>query len=307
MWHKLARVLLLVVSSPLTAAPPPPGDAGLARGIKLVEQGDYAQAIILLDGTARRLDGKVETKKVAAQAFLYLGVAYVGENQETLARAAFRDALARDAALNLSAFDISPKVRDLFQKAKDELATQRVAATSKKGRSKAPWIILGVLGAGGGAAAAIAGGGGGTSTSSSTTPGETSVFPAAAGCNGTSNTSTTAGFPPVPPGSTVRLSEGRTVSITYSITLPCSAQGVSEEVAFVDPSSRICFLGESPPFDAQQGLPVTGIVVTVPLTAASSRCSAPFTVSTIHQRARGGAGTLALGGVISGSGFQVVP
>lgn len=141
----LVAVALLALAGGAPDAP----DPELARGIKLVEQGEYSQAILVLDGAALRLDKRGD-KPQAAQAHLYLGVADVGESQETLARASFREALTRDPNIALSAFDVSPKVRDLFQKAKDERAQQ--AAAAKKGGSKTPWIILGVLASAGGGA-----------------------------------------------------------------------------------------------------------------------------------------------------------
>jgi hypothetical protein len=149
-----------LVASPLPSLAQGP-DPDLEKGIRLVKQGEYGQAILVLDSVAKRLAQKPAAKKLTAQAYLHLGIAHVGEGQETLAKAAFRNAVARDETLEMGAFEVSPKVRELFQKAKDELAQQKAAvAPPKKGGSKAPLILVGVLGAvGGGAALALGGGG----------------------------------------------------------------------------------------------------------------------------------------------------
>jgi hypothetical protein len=136
-------------------------DPELEKGLRLVKQGEYGQAIIVLDPVATRLGKNPALKGQAAQAYLNLGIAYVGQGQEALASASFREAVVRDGTLQLNAFDISPKVRELFQKAKDDVAQQKApVASEKKGGSKTPLIVLGVLAAGGGVALAASGHGG---------------------------------------------------------------------------------------------------------------------------------------------------
>jgi hypothetical protein len=140
-----------------TAAHADGSEAELDRGIALVQEGEYAEAIIVLDAAARRLAKDPGQQLEAAQAYLHLGIAYVGEGQEALAKASFREAAACDADLVLTAFDVSPKVRELFQQARDELARDAAAASpgapEKKGGSKLPLILIGV---GGAAAAGVA-------------------------------------------------------------------------------------------------------------------------------------------------------
>ena len=156
-------LLLALAWSPIESLGQTASDAGLEKGLQLVKQGENGQAIIVLDPVARRLAQNPALKKKAALAYLNLGIAYVGEGQEALAKASFREAVSRDETLQLSAFDVSPKVRDLFQKATDEMVQQRAAAAPvKKGGSKAPWIIVGVAAAGGGVALAAKGSGGGS-------------------------------------------------------------------------------------------------------------------------------------------------
>jgi hypothetical protein len=272
-------------------------DEELARGIKLVEQGEYSQAILVLDAAAQRLDKK-GAKADAARAYFYLGSAYVGENQEMLSLASFRRALDRDERLELSAFDVSPKVREAFEKARRERNQEKVA-TSKKGGSKAPWIILAVLGTAGGAAAALGGsggggGGGGPVDGGGGEPNPPSVFvPPGGRCSGTFDTQTTFGFPPAPDGSTIRLSENRIANITFSVNLPCIAPAASVEVALVENPTRGCFFAESAPVSfPTPGLTVTGIVVAIPLTAANNRCGVPVIITQMQVRVKDAVGTL---------------
>lgn len=163
-----ACIVLALLLSPPAAPLAAATDPELARGIELVRAGEHAQAVLVLEAAARRLDREKGGKPQAAQAYLNLGIAHVGEGQEALARAAFREAASRDPGLRLDPFEASPKVRELFQKARDELAQVPAAAPPKKGRSKAPFLLGGLALAGGGAALAASsaadGGGGDAST-----------------------------------------------------------------------------------------------------------------------------------------------
>lgn len=156
-----------------------PLEAALAKGIALVEEGDYGAAIIALDGVVGRLTRLKEQKERVARAHLYLGIAYVGEGQESLAAASFREALRHDPGLTLNAEQFSPKVRERFQSVKNELLAARSStqalpgtadARAKKGGSKALLIAGGVAVAGGLALAAAGGGGGGGTPSPTPTP-----------------------------------------------------------------------------------------------------------------------------------------
>jgi hypothetical protein len=171
------RIAPLVVSALLLAGSPalragdaePPLEAALAKGIALVEEGDYGAAIIALDGVVSRLTRLKEQKERVARAHLYLGIAYVGEGQESLAAESFREALRHDPSLTLTPEQFSPKVRERFQRVKNEMAAGRTAQEAsrtgapgaKKGGSKAIFIAGGAAVAGGIALAAGGGGGDG--------------------------------------------------------------------------------------------------------------------------------------------------
>jgi hypothetical protein len=157
-------------------------DPAVAEGIRLVDTGDYDAAILTLDNAARRLAADPDRVRDLSQAYLYLGIAYLGKGHEAAARAKFREAVMKARDLTLSPEDFPPKVIDLFEAAREEAmkAPPAQAATSppasppapaaqKKG-SKTLLLVGGIGGAAAVAGIALAGGGGGGSTSGSATP-----------------------------------------------------------------------------------------------------------------------------------------
>lgn len=170
-----ALALFLALALATTAASQPPvADADVRRGIALVEEGEYDSAILALDGAVRRLAGeKGHSTRDLAEAYFYLGVAYLGKGHETSAKARFREAVQQVRDMSPSPEKFPPRVIELFEKAKEEsraempaaapAATTAAAEPKKKGSSKALLVIGGVALAGGGAALALGGGGGGSS------------------------------------------------------------------------------------------------------------------------------------------------
>ena len=163
--------LLLVLGLATTGiAQPPIADADVRRGIALVEEGEYDSAILTLDGAVRRLAAeKGHSTRDLAEAYFYLGVAYLGKGHETSAKARFREAVQQVRDMSPSPEKFPPRVIELFEKAKEESRAATPAATSpatpavepkKKGGSKALLVVGGVVLAGGGAALALGGGGG---------------------------------------------------------------------------------------------------------------------------------------------------
>ena len=161
-------------------------DVDVQKGISQVDDGDYDGAILTLDNAARRLTVDKAKANDLAQAYLYLGIAYIGKGRDAAAKAKFREAVAQIKTLSLSADKFPPKVVDLFEAAKAEetLATAAPAPTpvasgsaaptapeKKKGGSKAIFILGGVAVAGGVAALA----GGGSNAASSSTPATTTT------------------------------------------------------------------------------------------------------------------------------------
>jgi tetratricopeptide (TPR) repeat protein len=169
-----ALALFLVLGLATVGAPQPPvGDPDVRRGIALVDEGEYDSAILALDAAVRRLAAdKGHSTADLAEAYFYLGVAYLGKGHETSAKARFREAVQQARDMSPSPEKFPPRVIELFEKARDEARAERpavgtaaststVAEPKKKGGSKALLVIGGVALAGGGAAVALGGGGGG--------------------------------------------------------------------------------------------------------------------------------------------------
>lgn len=188
MFRKALRVFLalglLLGSVPGHTQTAAAKDPEVLKGIRQVDEGDYDAAILTLDAAARRLARDPARAQEVAQAYLHLGVAYLGKGHEASARAQFREALARVKDLDLSPEKFAPKVIEAFEQARAEsgrgAAAVPAAAPSarpaepavplapseKKGASGKGLLIGGLVlaGIGGGVAAAAGGGGGGSAT-----------------------------------------------------------------------------------------------------------------------------------------------
>ena len=167
-------LLVLLLVAPLAVAQPST-DFGLAEGMKQVDEGEFDNAIVTLDTAARRLAADPKRVRELSQAYLYLGIAYVGKGHEAAAKAKFREALAGMKDLSLSAERYPPKVIDLFEAARADARppapTVAPAAPAKQGGggSKGLLVIGGLAVVGGGVALAAGGGGGGGGGGSSAT------------------------------------------------------------------------------------------------------------------------------------------
>jgi hypothetical protein len=184
----LLAVTGLLVGPPSPAAQKVAGDPDVTEGVRLVETGDYDAAILTLDNAARRLAADPARVRELSQAYLYLGIAYLGKGHEAAARAKFREAVTQVRDLTLSPEEFPPKVIDLFEAARAETMTAPAspapqamtsapAPTEKKGGSKTLLLIGGVGGAAALAGIALAGGGGGESASGSSAPAPTPAPP----------------------------------------------------------------------------------------------------------------------------------
>ena len=161
-------VSVALVLSPLAGAVRAAEDPDVAKGVSLVDDGDYDAAILLLDAVARRLASDPGRTRDLSQAYLYLGIAYMGKGHEAAAKAKFKEAVAQIKDLSLSPDKFPPKVIDVFEAAKSEANAAAIAAApakaEKKGGSGKVLLIVGGVAVAGGVAAAAAGGGGGGTT-----------------------------------------------------------------------------------------------------------------------------------------------
>jgi hypothetical protein len=145
-------------------------DPEITKGIKQVEDGDYDAAILTLDNAARHLSTDPSKAKDLSQAYLYLGIAYVGKGHDAAAKAKFREAIAQIKDLTLSPDKYPPKVIDVFEAAKEEEAKSPTAkAPEKKGGSHTALYVLGGVAVAGGIGIAAASGGGSSGTTTTTT------------------------------------------------------------------------------------------------------------------------------------------
>lgn len=171
----LVFALELAAAHPSGTAQPAVTDADLVRGIRQVDDGDYDAAILTLDNAARRLSADPAKAKELSEAYLYLGIAYLGKGHEGAAKAKFREAIKQIHDLSLSPEKFPPKVINLFEEAKDEVtrSPQDQASSGKtaqkKGGSKTVLLVAGGVALAGGAVAAAAGGGGGATATTTTT------------------------------------------------------------------------------------------------------------------------------------------
>jgi hypothetical protein len=152
-------------------------DPEVAKGIKAVEDGDYDAAIFVLDAATRRLAADPRNPDLP-QAYLHLGIAYVGKGAEAAAKAKFREALKQMRDLALSADKYPPKVINVFEAARDEVSREAAPAAAaapaapaapgprppaqpkKEGGGGKTLLIVGGLAAAGAGVALAAGGGG---------------------------------------------------------------------------------------------------------------------------------------------------
>jgi hypothetical protein len=178
----VAAVALLIGPPDLRAQAPKP-DPDVAAGIRQVEEGDFDAAILTLDNAARRLAADPTRVRDLSQAYLYLGIAYVGKGHEAAAKAKFREAVTRIKDLSLSPDKFPPKVIDLFEAARDEAshaaAVPAVAAkpspapppaSVKKGGGSGKTVLLVGLGGAALAGVAVAAKGSGSSSPTGNTP-----------------------------------------------------------------------------------------------------------------------------------------
>jgi hypothetical protein len=167
----LRRILAACVTLAVTAASLPAAtnvsDPDVAKGIRLVEEGDYDAAIFILDGSARRMLAEPKAPDLP-QAFLYLGIAYVAKGHVSAAKVKFREALTRVGDLSLSPDRYPPKIIDVFEEARADMSRAQ-PGKGGGGNGKKVLLVGGILAAGAGVALAATGSKGGAANSGLTT------------------------------------------------------------------------------------------------------------------------------------------
>lgn len=169
-------LLALALGPPVSLEAQATADAELEKGVLQVQSGDFEAALITLDGAVRRLAGQRGATGDLARTHVYLGMAYLGLDQEKAARERFQDAWRVDNGMKPSASEFPPRVLRLLEEARKEVLSPSAAKTTpepqaspqptakggadssatapKKGGSKLPLVLVGVAAVGGGVALA---------------------------------------------------------------------------------------------------------------------------------------------------------
>lgn len=146
-------VVALVSCAPTAVGAAEP-NADLATGIRQTREGDFESALLSLDTAARSLATQPGRAGELAQAYLYMGVAYLGLGQESLARRKFQEALRHDPKLAPAADEFPLKVLRAFDAAKATL-TETAVLQKEAGKKRGKGGLL-LLGAGGLVAGGVA-------------------------------------------------------------------------------------------------------------------------------------------------------
>lgn len=166
----LSLLLSLCLAYPASAIVQPQA-AELAQGIRQVEEGDLAAAVITLDSVVQRLSTVKGSEKDLATAHLYLGMAHLGLSQFERGKAEMVEAWRNNKGMKLDPKKFPPRVIQAYEEAKNEASRAQPGTTAtpspaksptetktaKKGGSKMPLILGGVAALG---AAVVLGGGG---------------------------------------------------------------------------------------------------------------------------------------------------
>ena len=119
----------------------------LSQGIREVNQGDFESALLTLDKATRGLAPLGRTADLAT-AYVYLGVAYLGLSQQTLATLKFREAIRLSPELRLRPDEFPARVVRAFEAARvSERRKTALERDVKKSRSKGGLLLLGAGGA----------------------------------------------------------------------------------------------------------------------------------------------------------------
>src|SRR5262245_49001699 len=156
------RVLALV----LALAAGAPTEPSVSEGIRLVDEGDLAQAVTTLTTALERLDASHGPEKERALGYVYLGMAQLGLGHGDPARSSLRFAFLLNQGARLDAKRFPPRVVRLYDEVGAEVRNRNRG--TKSARSLA--IVGTGAGVGLGAVAAVLAGGSGDAPPPVTTP-----------------------------------------------------------------------------------------------------------------------------------------
>lgn len=136
MSQRLCLILAVVLALPgplcaQTAAT----DPELDNGVRLVDEGDFEEAVKKLSAVVSRLSRPGGNPRELSRAYLYLAIGYLQLSEEQSAKAKFIDAWKSDQTLKLSPSEFPPKVISAFKQALEE--ARPVAPPAAKPRNAA--------------------------------------------------------------------------------------------------------------------------------------------------------------------------
>jgi ankyrin repeat protein len=113
-------------------------DPELDTGVRLVDEGDFEEAVKRLSGVVQRLEKQPGHARELGRAYLYLAIAYLQLSEEQKAKAQFIEAWKSDQSLKLSPHEFPPKVISAFKQALEEArAAASPAAPAARPRNPA--------------------------------------------------------------------------------------------------------------------------------------------------------------------------
>lgn len=261
----------------------------LDLGIQQVRDGDLSKAVLTLDAVILRLTPNAAARsKELAQAHLYKGIALVGQGQEAAAKAAFREALARDPTLRLKKGEQPDRVVRVFDAAR-EGKTKSVMERPNEAPKKvglgagAVAAIVGGVALAGGAAVAVAGGDSAPTPAPSPTPSPltTSVSPTSGVGKGQF------AYVNAAPGPGSRLSgcgttgSGCDITVVFTVTVQDEFSSGKDGLAWrlraemLAGPSAICLRGETVPVDIS---PSDGTFAFQVVLKSTGTCQTPILV-----------------------------
>ncbi len=205
----LAAFAVPILGGFLAVTPASPAD-DLARGVAMVKDGDFENAVTPLSVAIQALTPELSRRQDLARAYLYLGVAYLELGQELEARGKFREVLRNDPKLRPSPREFSAQVQRVFE-------AERLAAEPRKKRNLLPFVL--VLGGGAASAGVAVAASGGADPPPSSIAATTAPTTSPSGGGGTTSTTTTlAGGPGATTTTTSTLPSSSTTTTTSTST-----------------------------------------------------------------------------------------
>jgi ankyrin repeat protein len=135
----LGIVVLMAVPG-LLLAQAASSDPDVDIGVRLVDEGDFEEAVKKLSGAVQRLSASGDRAGELSRAYLYLAIAYLQLSEEQKAKAQFVEAWKSDRTLQLSPHEFPPKVISAFKAALEE-AKARSAPAEEPARPRNPAMV----------------------------------------------------------------------------------------------------------------------------------------------------------------------